>query len=295
MTTFGRILVPLDGSHLAEAILPSAEALARRLGSVLVLVHAVEEDPPAAVHGEPHLASRAGAQAYLEHQREHYLQKGLEVEIHVSGPQEEDVAEAIERLAANLDIDLVAMCAHGRLTLRDRVIGPIAQRVLRGGRTPIMMRTSGASAEHTVELRRILFPVDFRHDLGAATNAVVALARESEAVVTLLHAVDLRPSGLPARMLPNTTAAVAELERDAARPRLAELAASLRGRDVSTEIRLSAEPADEAILGCARTLEPDLIVLVTHGRSGIVAWYERSIGRRMIEEPGLTLLLLREV
>ena len=52
--TFGCILVALDGSRLAEAVLPAACSLAKTLGARLALVHVLEKEPPATVHGEPH-------------------------------------------------------------------------------------------------------------------------------------------------------------------------------------------------------------------------------------------------
>src|SRR3954449_868152 len=65
---FARILVPLDGSPLAEAVMPVACSLAKRLGGTLLLPHVLEQEPPAAVHGEPHLCDAREAFAYLERQ-----------------------------------------------------------------------------------------------------------------------------------------------------------------------------------------------------------------------------------
>jgi len=53
--TFSRILVPLDGSRLAEAVLPAACSIAQKLGARRLLLHVLELDSPVTVHGEPHL------------------------------------------------------------------------------------------------------------------------------------------------------------------------------------------------------------------------------------------------
>ena len=58
--------MPLDGSQLAEAILPVASSFAQQLGATLILLHVLEQEPPRDVHGEPHLAHAAAAQSYLE-------------------------------------------------------------------------------------------------------------------------------------------------------------------------------------------------------------------------------------
>lgn len=291
--TFERVLVPLDGSRLAEASLPLATALAHRLGSVLVLVHAVEDDPPDDVHGDVHLASRDDAQTYLDRWRGLCLAEGLEVEVHVTTPRSPDVARAIVALADRFDCGLVAMCAHGRRSVRDRLLGPIAQRALQGGGLPIMLRTAGASADRPAEIRHILMAVDFRHDLTVALGDLVALAIGFDASVTLLHAIDAGTTGLPARMLPNSSFELSERARAAAQQRLAELASQLEGQHVRVDTVVSTSDPDDAILDEAERRNADLIVLVTHGRTGVAAWHERSVGQRMIREPDLNLLLFR--
>src|SRR5207302_1377683 len=54
---FNHLLVPLDGSKLAEAILPAAAAWAERLHARLTLLHITEKNAPATIHGEHHLGS----------------------------------------------------------------------------------------------------------------------------------------------------------------------------------------------------------------------------------------------
>ncbi len=64
--TLSHLLIPLDGSRLAEAALPVAAALAERLGARVTLLHVLERDPPREVHGEPHLGAAGEACAYLD-------------------------------------------------------------------------------------------------------------------------------------------------------------------------------------------------------------------------------------
>lgn len=291
---FERVLVPLDGSRLSEASLPTAKALARRLGSMLMLVHVVEEDPPEEVHGDVHLTSSSAAQAYLERHRNLCAQEGLNAEVHVTTPQDDDVAQAIVALAEQYHADLIAMCAHGRQTLKDRLLGPIAQRALRGGGPPIMLRTAGSSADPPGDIRHILMPVDFRHDLEVALEDLAILAAGFDADVTLLHAVDARSTGLPARMLPNTSLELSDQARDAAREHLSELTEQLHARSIRAEGIVTTKDPEDAIVDEARARKIDLIILVSHGRSGVSAWYERSVGREIIRESALNLLLIRD-
>ena len=64
------LLVPLDGSPAAEAVLPAATTLARALPARLSLLHSIERDAPDRVHGERHLTGVAEAEAYLAIQRQ---------------------------------------------------------------------------------------------------------------------------------------------------------------------------------------------------------------------------------
>src|SRR4051794_41865173 len=80
---FARILVPLDGSPLAEAVMPVACSLAKRLGGTLLLLHVLEHEPPAAVHREPHLFDAREALAYLERPATDPRREGIPGESHV--------------------------------------------------------------------------------------------------------------------------------------------------------------------------------------------------------------------
>jgi nucleotide-binding universal stress UspA family protein len=289
---FSRILVPLDGSGLAEAILPVSRALAERLSGTLVLVHVLERDAAETVHGERHLTEAADAQDYLESKRDGCRGLGINAEAHVDVHKGRDVAGAIDELAWAHEAGVIAMSAHGRRTLRDRLIGPIAQRALREGSTPVLLRTAGASADAPFVLRQILVPIDFRHTLTQALEAVGELARAFDAAVTLLYAAE-PANPLQARLLPGSSRMLRGLERRRAARRLQALAVRLRRSGLRVDAVTKKGPAERAILDQFRLRGADLIVLVTHGRVGLTAWYENSIMQRMIEEP-VTLLLLRD-
>ncbi len=109
---FRHLLVPLDGSRLAETVLPAAAELAGRVGAQLTLLHVIESEAPARVHGERHLTVREEAAAYLEDVRRWLAQRGLAADTRVEESRG-DVAERIGREAAAIAADLVALCTHG--------------------------------------------------------------------------------------------------------------------------------------------------------------------------------------
>jgi nucleotide-binding universal stress UspA family protein len=291
---FTRILVPLDGSRLAEAVLPAASSVATKLGARLLLLHVLEREPPETVHGEPHLSNEQEALAYLEEHAESLRRRDIVVDIHVHERPVGDVAAAIDRHAHELEADLIAMCAHGRTNLRARLVGSIAERILRGGSIPILLRTVRGPESASFDLRKLLVPIDFGHDVDAALAAARTLAGPYEAGVALLSA--LEPASPPtARMLPGTSALTRELDLDALARRLGELAEGLRRdiADVGTIVE-QRRPTD-AIIAASDALPADLIVLVTDAHGGLSGWYDPSTAQRLLARPALTLLLIKEL
>jgi len=80
---FKHLLVPLDGSHLAEAVLPAVSFLAQKLRVPITLTHVIERDAPRKIHGEPHLANEEEAYAYLDQVAARAFAAKLRVECHV--------------------------------------------------------------------------------------------------------------------------------------------------------------------------------------------------------------------
>jgi nucleotide-binding universal stress UspA family protein len=291
---FTRILIPLDGSRLAEAVLPAARSLAEKLGATLLLLHVLEREPPAAVHGEPHLCDAKEALAYLDRQAAELRRQGIAVESHVHERPVHDVGPAVDSHAHEFGADLIAMCAHGRSNLRTRLIGSIAERILRGGSVPILLRTVRRADAHDFDLRKLLVPIDFGHEVDAAVSAARALAPPYGAAVTLLAALEppVQPSS---RLLPGTSALTREYDLDELARRLGGLADSLRGEVGEIEVVVDDRPPTEAILGVSASLPADLIVLVTDAHGGLSSWYEPSTAQQLLKRPGLTLLLIKEL
>ncbi len=122
---FKRLLLPLDGSRLAESVLPPALFLAERFGATIVLFHAIEQDAPATVHGQRHLMTREDAQQYLTQVAARLAQPGLSIETDIHTMEQSNMARSIREHISELRADLVCLCAHGRG-------GPPGQAVGRG-------------------------------------------------------------------------------------------------------------------------------------------------------------------
>src|SRR5262249_48311056 len=130
-----RILVPLDGSETAEAVLPYVRALLPRVEAELVLMRAV--NPPAATMNAffPILtASEESARAYLLSLRDDFVKAGVPTRIIT---RLEGAIPAILEEAARAEVSLIAMATHGRTGLSHLLLGGVCEGVLRGSRVPV--------------------------------------------------------------------------------------------------------------------------------------------------------------
>lgn len=139
-----RILVPLDGSKIGEAAIPSTEALAKALGAELILFQVVQ--PVIAWTGLGHDISytipqdlesiKASALAYLGSVGKPLKEKGLSTlsVVEVGSPAD----QIIDYAKANT-IDLIAMSTHGRSGIGRWVLGSVTDKVLHAGDTPVLV------------------------------------------------------------------------------------------------------------------------------------------------------------
>ncbi|NTV14910.1 MAG: universal stress protein [Desulfobulbaceae bacterium] len=294
---FKHILVPLDGSTLAETALVVAVYLAGLTKGRLTLMHVVEKDAPEDVHGEHHLQEAAEAGAYLERVRERFIGAGGEWKIHVHGPAAANVADGIVAHEQELEPDLIVMCTHGPGRLERLLRGSLAQQVVALGHTPLLLVRPGAANLEGFALRGILLPLDgtSRHEGGLAV--ALELAGACQARLNLLAVVpsaDLLagPEASLARFLPGATRAMQEL----AAVNLREYLEGVRGRAVAGGIAASCairhgDVAGEIVQAAAAN-GAELIVLGTHGKAGTKAFWANSVAARVQDRTDRTLLLV---
>ena len=294
-----RFLVPLDGSRLAESVLPVAEQMASRFHAQVTLLHILEEHPPTVIHGEPHLTGVVQAQAYLEKIALRLRSSALAVEIHVHQDKEDNVARSIVQHAQELNADLVIMCTHGRGGLRGLLFGSNAQQALQRGTTSILLwfPTEDGSAS-PFHLKRILVPLDGSSAHEPALPAAITLARPFGAELHLVLVIptlatlsgEQAATGL---LLPTTMRAVLDLSQQEAVDYLAQAVARCRAQGVMAEAEVLRGDIVPLILGLAERLNVDLIVLASHGRAGLDALLSGSVAARITGRRIRPLLLVR--
>ncbi len=142
---YKKILVPLDGSDLSEAVLPHVVELAKCMNSDVVLLRVVTQPTYETVYGEVasvmHSPSegpsaRAHAEGYLQRVAYDMFPPTVTVAYEVSGGP---VADTILDYAAGIHADLIAMSTHGRSGISRLVIGSVADEVVRRSHLPVLL------------------------------------------------------------------------------------------------------------------------------------------------------------
>ena len=284
---YEKILVPLDGSELAERALPYVAELAKRLGSEAILL-------TVATPGDP---SERILRSYLQRRVDELRSLGARASLAVVPG---DAAKVILDFANTNAIDLIVVSAHGRGGPGVWPMGSIANKVLQRSRIPMIL-VKGESPETVMAekgLRRILLLLDGSQFAEAVIPYAQVLAQAMGSEVTLLQVVE--PVQLP--RIKGYAAGFDEkkyekelttrAERKAKRY-LSQKGSALEGEGIKvTTVSLLGKPSD-IILQYAEDKPASLIALATHGMSGIAKWAYGSVASKIIEASSKPVFLVR--
>ena len=294
---FKHILVPLDGSKLAEAALPVAVYLAHMLKAPVTLLHVIEQDAPAEVHRERHLTNSVEAKAYLKEIAKAVFPPGIKIKTHVHTAPVADVARSlIDHAADEIRPDLIILTSHGNSGMHDLFFGNIAQEVAAAGGTSVLLLKPGETSA-PFQLRRILVPLDNESVHDQALPTAEALARACKAQLDLLCVIptlgtDSGEHAAAGTMLPVTAAAYLDIAEEIAlehfQSHLDEFGKS--GLPATAEIARG-DPA-LVIARTAERLEVDMVLFGTHGKSGMDAFWSRSVTAAVARRTKTPLLLV---
>ena len=133
---YKHILVPLDGSPLAERVLPHIEGLAKETGAKISLLRVViARTMPGVDPTEDQVEVVRQAEEYLEQVAKRLRSAGLEVDAHVRYGHD---AEEILAHADGPSIDLVAMCSHGMSGIGRWNLGGVSKRIVSHSTKPVL-------------------------------------------------------------------------------------------------------------------------------------------------------------
>ncbi len=293
---FKTVLVCLDGSGLAEQIIPYARIQALQFRSEVHLVRAFEK------RSREQGATRsegAEATAYLDSMAESLRKDGIAV---TCAAVEGAAGEAILAYAGKHKVDLIAMATHGRSGLGRAVLGSVASSVLRGSASPILIirpRETNARGPREIEpLKKILVCLDGSRFAEQVIPCAAGQALGFQAQILLLQVVSgpLDYSVGTTGAAPVEDVRLGEMTKEAlnsARAYLEQIAAPLRKQGIHVNTTATVGRAGETILGYAGRHSVNLIAIATHGRSGLGQALYGSVADHVLRESGLPILLAR--
>lgn len=298
---YTRILTPLDGSRLSEGVLPYVRTFARAFRCPVELLEVVEPDAIKEALGPQRgrdldvaeMSMRKASTAYLEQIARSFPDPAA-VTLSVDVGR---VPEVIAKKAAAHPGSLIAMSTHGRSPLPRWALGGVTDRVVRtSGRPVLVVRppAGAARAEEAAELRAVILPLDGSPLAeGArehAVNCCTALGAELLLVRVVKPIALYASEGVAATL---TYDPMVDLEGEA-EAYLERQEASLRGGSLK-EVRhrvLIGDPAQQ-IVRLAEKTEGSLVVMSTHGRSGLARWAVGSVTEKVVRHSGRPVLVVR--
>ncbi len=302
---FKSILVPLDGSALAEEAIGISAAIARASAAAIDVTLVHQPFPFAGFNDGPWNAEQ------WKDEEKYLASTAVEIETGAAVPTTHAVVsgECVEMICArahDVRADLIVMTSHGRTGISRAWIGSVADGVIRRSAVPVLMlraaKTKGARRAPRKLFKRVLVPLDGSALAASALGPACDLARCNDARLFLLRVVQPVPLiitdvGMPYAATPfipddaATRPLVAEAKKE-----MAAAVSSLAERgvtDVKSEVVVDPRIA-QAIIDAAHAHEVDAIAMSTHGR-GMSRLVMGSVADKVIRASGLPVLLRRPV
>jgi nucleotide-binding universal stress UspA family protein len=294
-----KILLPLDGSTLAESALPHALALAGAAGGSLILAHVLEQTHQPGQRGpvdpvEWHLR-KAEAQSYLENVLNRVLQAGRRGEVVVL---EGTAADRIIAYAQDQQIDLIVLSSHGQSGLSDWNVSSVVQKILLRAYTSVLLvRAYRPNPVEAGDLRygRILVPLDGSQRAENVFPMLNTLLQR-EGTALLVHVVTqpemLRRAPLSAEERQLAERLVTRNHEEATRY-LAQVKSYLGG-NVETRV-LVGESVIATLHELAEQEGVDLVLLSAHGYTCSPDHPYGSVGTSFIAYGNTPLLIVQDL
>ncbi len=271
---YKRMLVPLDGSEVAEVVFPYAKELAGRLGTEVVLLH---------ISSQGLKDFQPMTQAYIGHAAE-IIKSGATKPLTVRGelvigyPSDE-----ILRYAEEKKVDLIVVASHGRSGGKRSEMGSVAERVLRAANTPVLLVPTAPRDPDAFDRwpeRQMIVPLDGSDLAETVLPHVEGLAGKgglSSVKVVLVRACE--PPAMPTYYSPELSEIPLHwgqyAQQETARCKqvsteyLSNISSRLSSRGIDVRSEVLVGKASDEIVNYANKTPHSLIVMATHGRSGL--------------------------
>jgi nucleotide-binding universal stress UspA family protein len=296
---FEHILVPLDGSALAEKVLPHAVTLARSFDARVTLLRALERDGTAEngslVDPLSWEVRKSEVEAYLEEVGDRLAETDLEIDrILLEG----SAAERIIAFAQSENVDLIVISSHGQSGLSEWNISSVVQKVILGAYIPaLVVRAYRPGPDGLTEMsyRRVLVPLDGSRRAESVLSLAASLAGSRSSTLLLAQVVEEPEAPRRIAMTDEEQELIdrlTKLNRQRAREYLETVASRL---SVHTETYVLDGNTPVALHGLVETQDVNLVVLNAHGYSGEAVWPYGSVALNFIAYGTTPLLIMQDI
>jgi nucleotide-binding universal stress UspA family protein len=295
MSDIHEILVAVDFSEGSKAALSQAAFIGKRLGAQLHVLHvwdAPEFLPPDEKAGDVAVAPfRATLKAQADRDLERFVNDAVARGVEVAHAfMESGVASStIVAVAKRQKYDLIVLGTHGRTGVAHALLGSVAERVVRHAPCPVLTVREQA-LKGAPSIRRILAPVDYSEGSRRALEYAIHLASTFDARLDVVHVWD-RPTYVSEDVIVHsrdvTQRSLADLIRENAEQQMKDFLALFsinkpqEKRQFPPHRLLSGEPASTLLRELEKG-EYDLLVLGTHGRTGLKHFLLGSIAEKLV-------------
>lgn len=307
---YKRMLVPLDGSDLAEVVFPYAKELAGRLGIDITILHV--SAPASGQYAPMHQAYIGRVTRIVKRQLQEAQKKmGIQPEskpVEVRGELVEGYpADEILRYAEENEVDLILMATRGHSGLKRWSIGSVAGKVLSASKIPVWLVQAGAPEETPYDKWpkiTIIVPLD-GSDLAEAVLPhveVLAKQRGTESVDVVLLKVSETPT-MPSYYGPELSGMTLnwgeymqqeEVRRKkVAKEYLAKVEERLKNSNIGVRSEVLEGKATDEIVDYANKNPFSIIVMATHGRSGLSRLVYGSVAANVIHGVSRPIFLVK--
>lgn len=297
---YSKILVPLDGSPIAEKVLPFVRSVVKAADLPVELLHVVDPDV-ASIYEDPQYGRYVDVvEAELQNKSLDYLKKiaatfpkpaTASCTVRMGKAYDTIIADA----AAQPDT-LIAMATHGRAGVHRWLLGSVAERVLRHASNPLLLvRASVEARADGAPLKTVIVPLDGSPLAEKVLPHVTGIAKAMDLEVVLVRAYALPLAYLEDRDFysPYPDKLLKGFKEEA-RQYLEEKAAQLKKEGLKriSSVALEGDSADQ-IIAIAKKTADALVAMCTHGRSGLGRLVLGSIADRVVRHSGDPVLLIR--
>lgn len=286
-----KVLVPLDGSKLAEQILPYARLLGEAYQSPVELLSIDDAETRAAFglsggRGGEYLKSIAGQ-----------FPATVKVDAVVERGRPADVIVQRAKLEPGC---VIAMATRGRSGLKRWLLGSVAAKVVQAAENPLLLVRASGEAEATLKGFGIIVPLDGSELAESVLPIAVDLAKRIKTEIVLVRAYELPVTAYyrtddyaeAEAFIPTRKELVAAMSREAREYLDAKIKEIRDGGFERIRSEIVEGPAAEQIIDLART-SGGLIAMCTHGRSGVKRWVLGSVTEKIVHHAASPMLIVR--